>query len=58
MLQTLLVRQLDLPDDCVLTPGPAWRIPGGSGYTNVSDLMVLDPESDRVQELHLAPRHF
>jgi Uma2 family endonuclease len=50
-----LGRQLDLPDGCVLSQGLQWRVPRGSGYTNVPDLMVVDPRTDRVEEWHLAP---
>lgn len=55
ILHTLLVRQLDLPGECVLTPGLAWRVPGGTGYTNVPDLMIVAAGAGRVDELHLAP---
>src|SRR5258708_614124 len=50
VLHAQLVRQLDLPDECVLTTGLAWRVPGGSGYTNVPDLMVVAPGTSRVEE--------
>jgi len=55
LLHTLLFAQLDLPGDCVLTPGLAWRIPDGSGYTNVPDLMIVAAETKRVEDLHFAP---
>jgi Uma2 family endonuclease len=55
VLHAQLVRQLDLADGCVLSPGLPWRVPGGSGYTNVPDLMVIDPRTVRVEEWHLAP---
>jgi len=50
-----LLRQLGLPGDCVLSQGLPWRVPGGSGYTNVPDLMVIDPRTVRVEEWHLSP---
>lgn len=50
-----LVSRIDLPYKCILTPGLAWRVPSGSGYTNVPDLMVVGPDTSRVEELHLAP---
>lgn len=55
VLHAQLVRQLALPDDCVLTPGLAWHVPGGSGYTNVPDLMVVGAGTVRVGEMHLTP---
>jgi hypothetical protein len=45
----VLHMQLDLPGGCVLSPGLPWRVPGGSGYTNVSDLTVIDPRTVRVE---------
>jgi len=55
VLHMQLGRQLDLPDGCVLSQGLPWRVPGGSGYTNVPDLMVIDLRTVRVEEWHLAP---
>lgn len=55
VLHMQLGRQLDLPDGCVLSSGLPWRVPGGSGYTNVADLMVVDRRTARVEEWHLAP---
>jgi Uma2 family endonuclease len=55
VLHAQLARQLDLPDYCIVVPGLAWRMPRGSGFTNVCDLMVLDPDFRRVDETHLDP---
>ena len=49
------LRQLELPDESVLSNGLAWKVPGGSGYLNVPDLVVVDPGWTRVGDLHLAP---
>ena len=49
------LRQLDLPNECIRSNGFAWRVPGGSGYTNVPDLTVLDPGWHRVGETHVIP---
>lgn len=48
-------RQLDLPDDCIFSGNLAWKIPGGSGYTNVPDMTILAPDWHRVGELHFDP---
>jgi Putative restriction endonuclease len=55
VLHAQLLRQIDLPDGCVLSAALPWRVPDGSRYTNVPDLMVIDPRTDRVEEWHLAP---
>lgn len=42
----------------VLAEGPAWQVPGGSGYTNVADLTVLQGPRiarDPRHEWHLSP---
>ncbi|MEA2685193.1 MAG: hypothetical protein QOE93_388 [Actinomycetota bacterium] len=49
------IRGLGLPDGCVRVNGFPWTVPGGSGYTNMPDIAVLDPSSTRVGELHLDP---
>ncbi len=49
------LRQLALPDGCVRGNGTGWVVPGGSGYLNVPDLIVVDPSWTRVDELHLDP---
>lgn len=55
ILQVELARQLELPGDCVRANGTAWKIPGGSGYTNVPDIVVLTPGWCRAGELHFDP---
>jgi Uma2 family endonuclease len=54
-LHAQALRQSGLPDDCVRSNGFAWKVPGGSGYTNLPDLTVLAPEWRRVGEYHVAP---
>lgn len=44
-----------LPAKYVRVNSPAWKVPGGSGYTNVPDLAVLAPGWARVGELHIEP---
>lgn len=42
----------------MLAEGPAWQVPGGSGYTNVADLTVLQGPHiarDPRHEWHLSP---
>lgn len=55
ILHAQALRQLPLPPGCVRSNSPAWKIPGGSGYTNVPDLSILAPGWRRVGELHLDP---
>lgn len=55
VLHAQVVRQLDLPGGNVQSNGFAWKIPGGSGYTNVPDLAVLAPGWERTHDLHVAP---
>ncbi|MEA2826861.1 MAG: hypothetical protein QOG43_1300 [Actinomycetota bacterium] len=47
--------QLGLPRGCVFVNGLGWIVPGGSGYLNVPDLIVVDPNWTRVDELHFDP---
>lgn len=49
------LRGTGLPAKYIRTNSPAWKVPGGSGYTNVPDLAVLVPGWARVGELHLDP---
>lgn len=49
------VRQLSLAPGCVRPNGHAWKIPGGSGYTNMPDMVIVAPDWHRVGELHLEP---
>ncbi len=46
--------QLGLPPECILT-GITWRVPGGSGYYNRPDLIVLARGWQRVGDWHLDP---
>lgn len=55
VLHAQLVRQLALPPGCVRSNGPAWKVPGGSGYTNIPDLAVVVPGWHRVGESHMEP---
>jgi Uma2 family endonuclease len=55
VLHAQAVRQLDLPDGCILSNGLAWKVPGGSGYVNVPDLAVVAPGWRRVAGDHLDP---
>lgn len=55
MLREQAVRQLDLPPGSVRSNGFAWKVPGGSGYTNVPDLVVLAPGWARVGGNHVTP---
>ncbi len=58
LLKRLLDAVLDPRTLLVLAEGPAWRVPGGSGYTNVPDLVVLPGPRPRYHpdhELHLSP---
>lgn len=48
------VRQLQLPEGHVFT-GIAWKVPGGSGYLNVPDLIVLDDGWRRVGDVDFEP---
>jgi Uma2 family endonuclease len=52
VLHAQVVRQLPLPDDCVLT-GLAWK--RASGYTNVPVLTVVSPDLVRTDDSGLAP---
>lgn len=55
VLHGQMLRQLDLPLRCVRSSEFPWRVPGGSGYTNVPDLVVLAPGWRRVGDWHLDP---
>jgi Uma2 family endonuclease len=55
MLHEQAVRQLDLPPGSVWSNGFAWKVPEGSGYTNVPDLVVLAPGWTRVAGNHVSP---
>lgn len=55
VLHEQLVRQVGLPPGSVLANGFAWKVPGGSGYTNVADLTVLAPGWQRVGDVHVEP---
>lgn len=55
MLHEQAVRQLDLPFGSVWSNGFAWKVPGGSGYTNVPDLVLLAPGWARVGGSHVTP---
>lgn len=48
-------RQLSVPDECIFVNGFAWKVPGGSGYLNVPDLVVLAPGWTRALDLHVTP---
>ncbi len=56
-VQLFAALQLADIDARVYVGGPAWRTPGGSGYTNQPDLTVLAADTRRsgADELHLAP---
>ena len=41
ILNEQAVRQLPLPPGSIRVNGFAWKVPGGSGYTNVPDLAAL-----------------
>ena len=49
------LEQLDLPRGCVRGNGTGWTIPGGSGYLNMPDLIVVAPNWTRVDESHFDP---
>jgi Uma2 family endonuclease len=55
ILHEQAIRQLSLSLGSVRANGFPWKIPGGSGYMNVPDLVVLAPGWHRVGELHLEP---
>src|SRR2546421_414164 len=55
VLHAQLVRQLDLPGGCIAANGYPWRVPAGSGYLNVPDLMVIAPGAEQDDELHFTP---
>jgi Uma2 family endonuclease len=55
LMHAQALRQLALPDGCVRGNGTGWIVPGGSGYLNVPDLIVVDPTWTRVDELHIDP---
>ena len=55
ILHEQAVRRLDLPSGSVWSNGFAWKVPGGSGYTNVPDLVVLGPGWARVAGSHVSP---
>ena len=55
MLHEQAVRQLDLPPGSVWSNGFAWKVPEGSGYTNVPDLVALAPGWTRVAGNHVSP---
>ncbi|HEU5003013.1 MAG TPA: Uma2 family endonuclease [Actinomycetota bacterium] len=55
---SLLTRQLvrQLPDSLAIAAnGPAWRVPGGSGYLNMPDLAVLTAGWHLRDDEHLVP---
>lgn len=56
-LHNQIVSQLVLPAGNVLSHSPAWRVPDGSGYTNVADIVVLARDCRRVgqDDLHFDP---
>lgn len=56
-LHNQLFAKLDLPAANVSSHSPPWRIPEGSGYTNVPDVVVLARGCRRVgvEELHFDP---
>lgn len=49
------IHQLRLPEGCVHPAGLGWVIPGGSGYANVPDFVILAPGWRRADELHFDP---
>lgn len=49
------VRQLSLAPGSVRSNGFAWKVPGGSGYTNVPDLAVLAPGWKRLDDHDVTP---
>ncbi len=55
MLHDQAVAQLGLPSGCVRPNAFGWKTPGGSGYTNVPDLIVLRPGWRRVGDWHVEP---
>jgi|GEM_PF-1955900 len=55
VVHSQLDRQLGLPPGCVRSNGLAWKVPGGSGYVNVPDVVVVVPGWTRVGSLHLDP---
>lgn len=55
ILHTQADRQLGLPAGCVRSNSFGWKVPGGSRYTNVPDLVVLPPEWRRVDDDHVEP---
>ena len=50
-----LVRRLALPAGCVRPNGTPWTVPGGSGYHNEPDLIVLPAGWQRVEDEHFEP---
>lgn len=55
VLMAEAVRQLALPDGCIRGNGTGWKVPGGSGYLNVPDIVVVAPGWAHVGDLHLDP---
>ena len=55
ILNEQAVRQLAPPPGSIRVNGFAWKVPGGSGYTNVPDLAVLAPGWKRIDESHVSP---
>jgi Uma2 family endonuclease len=55
ILNEQAVRQLALPPGSVRVNGFPWKVPGGSGYTNVPDLAVLAAGWTRTEEDHVSP---
>jgi Uma2 family endonuclease len=54
ILNEQAVRQLPLPPGSIRVNGFAWKVPGGSCYTNVPDLAVLAPGWKRIDESHVS----
>jgi Uma2 family endonuclease len=55
VLMDQAVHQLGLPGGCIRGNGTGWKVPGGSGYLNVPDMVVVAPSWTRVGDLHLDP---
>lgn len=55
VLHAQALSQLHLEPTCVRSSDFPWKVPGGSGYTNVPDLVVLSPAWRRVGDWHLDP---
>jgi len=50
-----LAQQLNPRHECLFSNGLPWKVPGGSGYVNVPDLMLLPAGWERSGELGFAP---